>query len=37
MDNSAWFKHVSDAWRLQSPDELAMNAQKKRYKTVKVS
>ena len=36
MDRSAWFKNVFDAWCLQSPDELVMNAQKKRYKTVKV-
>jgi len=36
MDNSVWFKNVFDTWGLQSPDELAMNAQKKRYKTVKV-
>ena len=36
MDRSAWFKNVFGAWCLQSPDELVMNAQKKRYKTVKV-
>ena len=36
MDRSAWFKNVFDAWCLQSPDELVRNAQKKRYKTVKV-
>lgn len=36
MDRSAWFKNVFDAWCLQSPDELVMSAQKKRYKTVKV-
>ena len=36
MDKSVWFKNVFDTWGLQSPDELAMNAQKKRYKTVKV-
>ncbi|KAF9650481.1 hypothetical protein BDM02DRAFT_1379388 [Thelephora ganbajun] len=35
MDRSAWFKNVFDAWCLQSPDELVMNAQKKRYKIVK--
>lgn len=36
MDRSAWFKNVFDTWCLQSPSELAMNAQKKRHKTVKV-
>lgn len=36
MDRSAWFKNVFGAWCLQSPDELVMNAQKRRYKTVKV-
>ena len=36
MDRSAWFKNVFSAWCLQSPNELAMNAQKKRHKTVKV-
>ena len=36
MDRSAWFKNVFNAWCLQSPDELVMNAQKKRSKTVKV-
>lgn len=36
MDKSAWFKNIFDAWCLQSPDELAMKAQKKRYKIVKV-
>lgn len=35
MDKSAWFKNVFDVWGLQSPDELSMNAQKKRYKTSK--
>jgi hypothetical protein len=36
MDRSAWFKNIYGAWCLQSPDELAMNAQKKRHRTVKV-
>ena len=36
MDRSAWFKNIFDVWCLQSPSELAMNAQKKRHKTVKV-
>ena len=36
MDKSAWFKNVFGLWCLQSPSELAMNAQKKRHKTVKV-
>ena len=36
MDRSVWFKNVFGAWCLQSPDELVMSAQKKRYKTVKV-
>ena len=36
MDKSVWFKNVFDEWRLLSPDELVMNAQKKCYKTVKV-
>jgi hypothetical protein len=36
-DKSAWFKHVFDGWCLQSPDELAMNTHKKRYKTAKAS
>jgi hypothetical protein len=36
MDKSAWFKNVFGSWSLQSPDELAVNAQKKRHKTVKV-
>ena len=36
MDGSAWFKNVFNDWCLQSPNELAMNAQKKRHKTVKV-
>ncbi|KAF9785508.1 hypothetical protein BJ322DRAFT_1006475 [Thelephora terrestris] len=35
MDKSAWFKNVFGSWSLQSPDELAVNAQKKRHKTVK--
>ena len=36
MDRSSWFKNIFDAWSLQAPDELFMNAQKKRYKIVKV-
>lgn len=36
MDQSAWFKNVFGDWCLRSPDELAVNAQKKRHKTVKV-
>ena len=36
MDKSAWFKNVFGLWCLQSPSELAMNAQKKHHKTVKV-
>ena len=36
MDRSAWFKSVFDTWCLQSPDELVVSAQKKRYKIVKV-
>lgn len=36
MDKSAWFKNVFGLWCLQSPNELTMNAQKKRHKTVKV-
>ena len=36
MDRSSWFKNVFDAWSLQSPDEVVMNVQKKRYKIVKV-
>jgi len=36
MDKSAWFRNVFSAWCLQSPDELAMNAQKRRHKTIKV-
>ena len=36
MNKSAWFKHVFVGWCLQSPDELSMNTQKRRYKAVKV-
>jgi hypothetical protein len=37
MDNAVWFKTIYDVWKLQSPEEISITAQKKRYRTIKVS
>lgn len=37
LDNSSWFKTIFGVWSLQSPEELSITAQKKRYRTIKVT